>query len=57
MVLTAGEDNVALRAEWDEAAGTWVMKWKATTVKKPVGDDVAAERVMDVLGAAAAGCR
>jgi len=57
MVLNAGEDDVALRAEWDEAAGAWIMKWKATTVKKPVGDNVAEQRVMDVLGAAAVGCR
>jgi len=57
MVLTAGEDDVALRTEWDEAAGAWVMKWKATTVKKPVGDDVAEQRLMDVLSAAAVGCR
>lgn len=57
MVLTAGEDDVPLRAEWDEEAGAWAMKWKATTVKKPVEDDVAAQRVMDVLGAAARECR
>ena len=57
MVLTAGDDNVALRVEWDEETRAWVMRWKATTMKKAVGDAVAEERVMDVLKAAAAKCR
>lgn len=57
MILTAGDDDVALRAEWDEEAKAWVMRWKATTVKKAVGDTVAEARVMDVLGAAATGCK
>jgi len=33
------------------------MRWKATTVKKPVGDDVAAKRIMDVLNATAKACK
>jgi len=57
MVLTAGDDDVALRTEWDEDTKTWVMRWKATTLKKPVSDIVAEERVMDVLSAAAKGCK
>lgn len=57
MVLTAGDDDVALRAEWDEEASAWVMRWKATTMKKAVGDAVAEERIMDVLGAAAKACQ
>lgn len=57
MILTAADDDVALRAEWDEEANNWVMRWKATTIKKAVGDAVAEERVMDVLAAAAAGCK
>ncbi|MEP3891492.1 MAG: hypothetical protein ABJN69_13615 [Hellea sp.] len=57
MVLTAGDDDVALRSEWDEEAKAWVMRWKATTMKKAVGDAVAQERLMDVLKAAAAGCK
>jgi len=57
IILTAGDDDVALRAEWDDEAKAWGMRWKATTIKKAVGDAVAEERVMDVLGAAAKGCR
>jgi len=57
MILTAGDDDIDLRSEWDEEARRWVMRWKATTVKKPVGDDVAAKRIMDVLNATAKACK
>lgn len=57
MVLTAGDDDVALRAEWDEESQSWAMRWKATTIKKAVSDEVAEARIMDVLDAATAGCR
>ena len=57
IILTAGEDDVALRTEWDSEAQNWAMRWKATTLKKEVGDAVAEQRIMDVLGAAAKGCK
>jgi len=57
IILTAGEDDVALRAEWDEEMKAWTMRWKATTIKKAVGDNVAEDRIMDVLGAAAKECK
>jgi hypothetical protein len=57
MILTAGEEELALRTEWDEDSQNWVMRWKATTIKKEIGDDVAEDRIMDVLGAAAKGCK
>jgi len=46
-----------VRAEWDEETNNWVMRWKATTIKKEVSDKVAEERVMDTLGTAAKNCR
>ena len=52
MLLTAGDDDIGIRAEWDSERDGWVMKWKPTTIKKPVEDAVAEERVMDVLEAA-----
>jgi len=55
MLLTAGDDNIGVRAEWDGERDGWVMKWKPTTMKKPVEDTVVGERVLDVL-VAAAGC-
>jgi len=45
-----------LRAEWDEDSQNWAMRWKGTTIKKEVGDQVAGQRIMDVL-AAATECR
>ncbi len=56
MLLTAGDDTIGLRTEWDAEAGGWLMKWKATTLKKPVEDYVAHERVLDVLEAATGAC-
>jgi len=57
MILTAGKEDLALRTEWDEETKNWAMRWKATTIKKEIGDDVAAKRVMDVLGAAVRACK
>ncbi len=56
MLLTAGDETIGLKTQWDTEAGGWALKWKATTLKKPVEDYVAHERVMDVLEAAAARC-
>ncbi len=57
MILTAGKEDIALRTEWDEEAKNWIMRWKATTIKKEIGDEIAEQRVLDVLGAAVRGCR
>lgn len=57
IILTAGDDFVPLRTEWDSETQNWIMRWKATTIKKEVSDTVAEERIMDVLGAAAKACK
>lgn len=57
MVLTAGDDDIDLRTEWDAETQSWVMRWKVTTIKKPVGDTVAEERIMDVLSTTAKDCK
>ncbi len=57
MVLTAGDDDVALQAEWNSEAQMWQMRWKSTTLRKPVEDSIAAQRVSDVLAQAAKSCR
>jgi len=56
MILTAGDDDVALRAEWDSETQDWVMRWKATTLKKEVSDKVAEERILDILKVTKQGC-
>jgi len=57
MILTAGDDDIAMRAEWDSEAQAWALKWKATTLKKPVSDKLAEQRIMDVMKAAARSCK
>jgi len=53
MIRTEGDD-LPLRVEWDESAAAWIMKWRATTTKKPLEDSVAAARLSDILTAAKA---
>jgi len=55
MIVQAGDD-LAINAVWDEEAAHWIMKWRPTTVKKSVSDDVARTRILDVLIAAKEGC-
>ena len=57
ILLTAGDTDVALRTEWDGESEAWVLKWKSTTLKKPVEDSVAEQRALDVLTQAARDCK
>lgn len=49
MVILVGDDDVSFNSSWDETVSAWVMKWKATTVKKPVDDAIAESRIFDIL--------
>lgn len=51
MIITAGDDKLGLNVVWDEERENWVIQWKKTTVKKPVSDDIAADRVLRTLDA------
>ena len=57
IVLTAGDDDIALRTEWDSEAQNWAMRWKATTIKKNVTDKVIEQRMLDALILAAKNCK
>lgn len=57
VIVTAGDNDIALRTEWEAESKKWAMRWKATTLKKPVSDAFAEERLMDILEAAAKECR
>lgn len=57
IILMAGETDVTLRAQWDGESQAWVLKWKSTTLKKPVEDSIAEQRAVDVLGQAASDCK
>ncbi len=54
VIIRAEGDDLPLRVEWDEDAAAWMMKWRATTTKKPLEDDVVAARLSDILTAAKA---
>lgn len=61
IMIRATGDDIAFVTEWEpdgDAApeGAWVMKWKASTLKKPLADTDAAERVKAVLSEAATAC-
>ena len=57
MVIRTGADDIALNTSWDEDKNGWVMKWKATTVNKEIEDNVAEQRILDILTAASKNCR
>jgi len=57
IIMTAGDDDIALTNEWDDTEKKWVLKWKATTIKKPLSDDLAQARTLDILQEAAIHCR
>ena len=57
IVITAGEDNIAFRLAWEDETSAWSMKWRATTLQKPVSDKVAEARILDVLKQAENDCR
>lgn len=56
MVILTDKDDVALNTGWNAAQKGWQMKWKATTVKKEMSDDVAAQRILDILKNVKSGC-
>lgn len=56
MVLIAGDKDIALRSEWDAEAQAWILKWKSTTLKKPIEDSVTEQRALEVLTSAASVC-
>lgn len=57
LIVQAGEDDIALRTLWDPDTSQWILKWKSTTLKKPIEDNVAEQRVLEILQSAAKVCR
>ncbi len=56
LVIRADKDDIPLNTLWDEEAKIWQMKWKKTTVKKPMSDEIAEERIVDMLSAISKQC-
>jgi len=57
MVIRAEDDDIKMNTYWDAATESWILKWKSTTVRKPLGDKVAEARLLDVLAAVPINCR
>lgn len=55
-VLKAADDDIAFNSEWDSEEKLWGLKWKKTTVAKPINDDLAAARALDMLSAVPEQC-
>ncbi len=55
-ILRAGKDDIPMNVVWDNDAGHWVMKWRATTTKKPLDDTTAEARIFDLLRAVKKQC-
>jgi len=51
IVIQTEASDVALNTIWDSERKVWDIKWKATTVKKPISDSLAEERVIEILTA------
>ena len=56
-LIETGDEDVAINAVWDEDNQLWQMKWKRTTLSKPVSDSVAQARMFDVLGHVSKRCQ
>ena len=51
IIIRADGDDMPLRVEWDDESQHWLMKWRATSMTKPLEDQVAAQRIHDILAA------
>lgn len=49
IIIRAEGNDLPLRVEWEEDASNWVIKWRSTTMKKPLEDPIAATRVHEIL--------
>jgi len=56
ILIRAEGDDLGLNTEWDHETGAWLMKWKSTTIKKPLDDKGAERRMLDVLKMATQEC-
>ncbi|MCF6275285.1 MAG: hypothetical protein L3J05_05935, partial [Robiginitomaculum sp.] len=55
-ILRAGSDDIPMNVVWDNDAGRWQMKWRPTTVKKPLDNPTAEARIIDLLRAVQTQC-
>ncbi len=56
MVIRTENDDIMFNTQWDDTAEHWIMKWKRTTVSKPLSDKLAEARLINVLTAVPTNC-
>lgn len=56
-IIRAEGDDIPINVVWDNDAGQWEMKWRPSTVKKPLDDATAEARVFDNLSAVTKLCK
>lgn len=49
IIIRADGNDMPLLVAWDEDSQNWIMKWRSNTVKKPLEDTIAAQRIGDIL--------
>lgn len=55
-IISAKGDDIPLNVAWDNDTGHWVMKWRASMVKKPLDNSTAQARLLDLLREAKTQC-
>jgi len=56
MIIRLEDDDIIFNTLWDSDDANWVMKWKATTVNKPISDDAAENNILNILTAVPKKC-
>lgn len=49
--IKTGDDDLSVRSYWDRQSKGWAMRWRRATLGKPISDEVAQARLVDVLKA------
>lgn len=57
ILIRAQGDDLAFNAEWDDTTESWVIKWKASTLKKPLGNADVEARLLKILDMAISTCQ
>lgn len=57
MVIRTEDDDIMFNTQWDGESKGWIMRWKRTTTIKPLNDEIAEARLIDVLRSVPEFCR
>ena len=57
IVIVSPEETLGLNAEYDEAAETWTLEWRPSSLNKPYPDSWAAEPTLNILSRVPKACK